>query len=105
MSYLHCHNCDFHQDDFWSKDGWNPIKYLEDWKKDLFSPELDEPFTNDAGFIRRNGNITLREVIARSIERSANLIRNMKYRTEKEFKEKNPDRICPQCGKKELDID
>ena len=23
MAQLHCHACDFSQDDFWSSDGWN----------------------------------------------------------------------------------
>jgi hypothetical protein len=33
-------------------------------------------------------------------------INNMIYRTLEEFKEKNPDRICPRCGSiDQLDID
>ena len=27
------------------------------------------------------------------------------YKTLKDFEEKNPDGICPKCGKQELDID
>lgn len=105
MSYLHCHNCNFSQDDFWSENGWNPVKALENWKKDLFSPKIDEFFTKDSLFISQNGNITLREVIAREYERKARHIRNMVYRTEKEFRDENPNGICPACHQRTLDID
>ena len=36
MAYLHCHACSFCQDDFWSPDGWNIMKSLEDYKDDFF---------------------------------------------------------------------
>ena len=105
MAYLHCHTCNFSQDDFWDKDGYNPTTSLKHWKSDLFSTKIDEPFSTDRMFIKENGNITLREVIAQQFERVAKRIRNMKYRTLEEFKEKNPERICPVCGNKTLDID
>ena len=106
MAYLHCHNpqCDFSQDDFWSE-SYNPMEYLKDWEDVLLDQELDKSFTTCDEFIAENGDISRREVVAREFERGAARIREMKYRTHEEYKEQNPDGICPKCGKKELDID
>jgi hypothetical protein len=105
MSYLHCHNCSFSQDDFWREGGWNPVYAVKRREKDLFSDKIDESFTDDAQFIKNNGDISLREVVARDFERKARLIREMKYRTLEEFKKNNPERKCPVCKQKTLDID
>ena len=104
MAYLHCHNCDFSQDDFWDEH-YNPVDSLKEWKNSLFEGSFDKPFTNCASFIKEHGNVSLREVIAQEFEKCAKIIRNMKYRTYEEFIEKNPEKICPKCGKKMLDID
>ena len=48
---------------------------------------------------------TNRNWIADEMEEHVRRIRKMIYRTYKEYKEKNPNRICPICGKEELDID
>lgn len=105
MSYLHCHNCNFSQDDYWEENGWNPIKALEIWKKELFYADIDKPFTDDLSFIKTNGNITRRELIAREFERGARKIRHMKFRNPQELKIKNPNRLCPICHQKTLDED
>jgi hypothetical protein len=99
MAYLHCHNCDFSQDDFWSKDGYNPFGAdFISWYKNLLFKEPDE-------FGPEPGKIKATEFVAQELERKATLIRGMVYRTEKEFRDKNPDWICPKCGKQQLDID
>ena len=111
MSFLHCHNpnCDFCQDDFWH-DGWNPVKSvldLEDklFKEDFYAPAgLDDNWKEEIGY-DRDQVLTNQELLAHEFERRAIWIREMKYRTFEELKEKNPDWICPKCGKKELDID
>jgi hypothetical protein len=28
MAYIHCHNCNWQQDDFWSVGGYNPIRFF-----------------------------------------------------------------------------
>jgi len=104
MSYLHCHNCDFSQDDFWSK-SYNPIRYLLQWEDYLLGDRLDEQFTDDALFLKERGPLTTREVVAQLLEKTAQTIRGMDYRTLEEFNAKNPERLCPVCGKDELDID
>lgn len=111
MSYLHCHNhhCDFCQDDFWTE-SYNPIKYMQDWEEMLFREDFFEDAGMDNGWKEECGYgrdqvVTRQELLAYEFEKHARVIRDMVYRTEKEFKEKNPDWICPKCGKKELDID
>lgn len=112
MSFLHCHNplCDFSQDDFWSPDGWNPIKSILDKKHYLFRDDfyeecgLDKNWKEEVGY-KRDQVVTNQEFVAHEFERHALRIREMKYRTLEEFRKKNPEGICPKCGKKELDID
>ena len=112
MSYLHCHNpnCDFSQDDFWSPDGWNIMKSIKDYKDDFFRDDfyedcgMDSNWKEEIGY-GRDAIVTRQELLAHTFENCARKIREMKYRTFEEFKEKNPEGICPLCGKKELDID
>lgn len=108
MSYLHCHACDFSQDDFWDKD-YNPITFLEkNYTKELLTKDLDKIVGFDRNTLKEIGYdkpITYREMYAWELERHGQRIREMVYRTFEEYKEKNPNRICPKCGKKELDID
>ncbi len=106
MAYLHCHNCHWQQDDFWDEK-YNPIRFLLNWEELLLGDKdkLDGSFTNDAQFIRDHGVISSRELIARELEKHGRTIRNMKYRTNDEFKRLNPEKICPNCNQKELDID
>jgi len=46
MAYLHCHNCDWAQDDFYSVDGYNPPSSLKSLNKTLCEENLDEQFTD-----------------------------------------------------------
>jgi hypothetical protein len=108
MAFLHCHSCDWSQDDFYHI-GYNPAQYLLTWNTYLFGDKhhrLDEPFTQDAQFILDNGNITTREVLAREFAKFAKRIRNMKWVTYKDFMNESIDKkVCPKCGSKDLDID
>ena len=105
--YLHCHNCNWSQDDFYGK-SYNPAKYLMNWNDSLFRDKIDEPFTDDGQFIKDNGNITTREVIARNYDNYAKRIREMKWITYEAYKkDKEAGKAeCPKCGSKEhFDID
>jgi hypothetical protein len=98
MAYVHCHNCDFSQDDYWCE-SYNPIRWLLNWEKDLLSQKLDEvPDWSE-------GNKPWRELLALELERKAESIRTMIYRTHEEYRERNPKQICPKCNQKELDVD
>lgn len=107
MSYLHCHSCDFSQDDFWSENGWNPIKSFESDKDTLLNKDLDEVVEMDSVWLEENGykKVTRRDLVLYHLDQIKSRITRMIYRTFEEYKEKNPDRICPKCGKKDLDID
>lgn len=96
-SYIHCHECGWSQDDYWNE-SYNPIRFMLNWEEALLNEDIDKPFTEDPNFIKENGDLTLREVIAQEMERAANHIRDMKYRNHDECEKKNPDRKCPKCG-------
>jgi len=106
MAYLHCHKCGWQQDDFYSG-SYNPAEYLLNWNEYLFGKHrdrLDLQFSDDAEFLRENGPITTREVLARGFEKFARRIRNMKWITNEDFIN-DPNKICPRCGSDQLDID
>jgi len=105
MSYLHCHSCDWSQDDFYSVKGYNPAYYLKDWMEMLCSNDVDKQFSNDSGFIKEYGPISRREVIAQNFEKFANRIREMKWVTYEQWEKDKESAVCPQCGKKDFDID
>jgi len=92
--YLHCHNCGWQQDDFWSE-SYNPIKSLQFWEKYLLKPGFDHDwFDSDQ---------TTREVIINELEKTIDNINHMYFRTYEEYKN-SVDKSCPQCGN-DLDID
>ena len=106
MAFLHCHNCDWSQDDFYNEN-YNPTKTLEFWNEYLFGEgkyRLDQQFTNDSEFLHIHDPITTRELIAREYEQYANHIRNMKWITFEDFKN-DPNKPCPKCESDKLDID
>jgi len=101
MAFLHCYACGWSQDDFWDT-SYNPIKNLQRHETELLDfARLDQPFTDDAGFIREHGNLTLREVIAQNLEEAATQIRGMEFLTLEQAK----DMICPLCGEGPLGLD
>ena len=112
MSYLHCHNCKWEQDDFWDEE-YNPITFLEkNLKGDLLSKNLDSLITCDSwagsereGWSHYTKLITNRDLIRDHLKSAINNIEKMVWRTVKEYQENNSERLCPVCNKKELDID
>lgn len=98
-AYVHCHECGWSQDDFWTE-SFNPVRFLLNWEQDLLEKDLDEQFTNDASFIEENGDISRREVIARACERAAAKIRGMHFMAYPDMSTAK----CPQCGHA-LDVD
>lgn len=108
MAFLHCHNCEFSQDDFWEWDGYNPISSFEDDKESLLNKDLDEVVKMDSYWLKERGltQITRRELILYHLDQIKHSIKNMKYRTYDEYLENNPERKCPVCGVEGfLDID
>ena len=101
MAFLHCHSCGWEQDDFWDE-RYNPLRCPLDWEDMLLNENLDDLFPGDPVL---HGEITKRELIARDLERNAQKIRNMKYKSLNEFKDDKENSICPNCGAPDLDID
>lgn len=112
MAYLHCHNCNWSQDDFWDEN-YNPITFLENtFKKDLLNEnlhdviEFDRHTGNDfIGWKPYNTKITRRQMILDALKNTSREIEMMVWRTMEEFKKENPDKRCPQCNDQTLDID
>lgn len=103
--YVHCHNCNWQQDDFYSPDGYNPANWLLGLNKDLFG-NLDE-IVQCGEFAQGKPirpDITKREWIARYYEQFARHIREMKWITADSFYA-DPDKVCPKCGSTDLDLD
>ena len=101
--YLHCHACDWSQDDFWSE-SYNPIRHLLDDEEGLLDFErLDKSFVGE-GFQTDDEplmGLTTREVIVQNLEKAANTIRDMVFLTPEDAK----GQACPKCGEDALDID
>lgn len=98
--YLHCHSCEWEQDDYWNRT-YNPFKSLLNWEDALLTKDLD---TLAFGGID-NGSLTWKEIIINEIEHAKIKIQNMRYRTHEEAKSKNKDWTCPICHQKKLDED
>ena len=112
MSYLHCHSCSFSQDDYWSESGWNPVKAFQSDLDTLINKDLDEEVQVDSWWMKKEENgfkdyqkVTRRDLVLYHLWQIQSRVEYMVYRTPKELKEKNPERLCPKCGKKDLDED
>ena len=113
MSFLHCHNCDWSQDDFWDKDGYNPLeaKRVEDLKDSLFKDKIrfDSSFFKETGVpfsIDDEGPYcTGQDYVAWELERRARSIRNMKVLTNDDWLNVRSNWKCPECGSDNWDID
>jgi len=97
MAYLHCHDCDWSQDDFWSLDEYNPLceSSIAELRRDLFKDEirLGRETITGAEFVV----MELRRIIAR--------ITTMVVPTDGEWQKVKKDWRCPQCKSKNWDID
>jgi hypothetical protein len=104
--YVHCHNCKWQQDDFYSIDGYNPANFLKSFNEVLCGKNIDvvqkcHEFVNNTPI---HPELTQRENIARWYEYFANNIRNMKWITVDAFYN-DSNKSCPECGSDELDMD
>ena len=115
MAYLHCHNCDWGQDDFWSFGGYNPINSLrsEYYEKNLFE---EKAYFDHNFFVENNLEgkmiedkegfwIRGQDLIAWNLREKANGIESMVVKTNEEWKKIKDGFVCPKCGNKNLDVD
>ena len=101
--YVHCHKCGWSQDDFWEKNGYNPLRYMLDWEEQLID-KFNEPFPGE----KDTEGMSYGEVIAREMTNGAKQILHQKWHTYDDYKKakENGTAICPKCGSSDqLDID
>ena len=108
MAYLHCHACNWSQDDFWSKT-YNPVTCFQDDLEELLTGDLNEKIEMDSAWLSDNHLIdhpTRRYLILHHLNQLKARIETMVYRTDEEFRTLNAEGRCPNCGKVGgLDID
>ena len=112
MAYLHCHNCDWSQDDFWSKEGgYNPIDHLKHYREDILEDRIhfDKYAIEEMGLDPKEDEkgwyINGQAYVANRLRATAESIERMYARTYEEWKQTKDTFICPECGSKNLDID
>lgn len=111
MAYLHCHNCDWSQDDFWNLEGYNPIDHLKYYQEYILKDKVhfDKYAIEDMGLEPKEDDeghyINGQEYVANQLRATANSIENMAVRTWEEWQKIKDTFVCPNCGSKNLDID
>jgi len=116
MAYLHCHslNCDWSQDDFWQENGYNPFR--QDIVNDLKDMLFKDKIYFDMNFFDENRDLLWSrdyngvyckgtDYVAWLLARKSRSVKGMVIRTWKEWQEVKESFVCPQCGKRNLDID
>jgi hypothetical protein len=120
MAFLHCHNCGWSQDDFWSET-YGPIwsdsfthlvegllKYVLSGERapremdDYFLHEENIPHTHE-GTPSGQGSYDYKDLVVNELKRRARQIDNMVFPTEKDWQ--SSDKRCPHCGSTQMDID
>lgn len=106
MAYVHCHSCDWAQDDFWTK-RYNPVSwFFRETLRSYWKPryiEYDKWFVEELGF--EGNHLHSWYMIWRDIKRFPRRLLNQHWWTNDSWN-KDPDKwVCPECGKKDLDID
>lgn len=121
MSYLHCHNCEFSQDDFWDF-RFAKYAYWHHWRYNPFSlflsyfgtywrprrTKFDRWIAKENGWSRSDPHSWY--LIWHEFKRMIRKFIYQKYWTAKSWQraiKKNGEKwpACPKCGKNELDID
>lgn len=103
MAYLHCHSCRWEQDDFWSPDGYLPLRedLMDYLRKCLFEEKVETIDYETEHFITISG----KEMVARELEKLARVIRNHKWTTWEDWKKVSDTAVCPKCGQRNWDTD
>ena len=119
MAFLHCHNCDWSQDDFWYRTKEGKVSYMslqidriqefvdqlevamDDPNKRMVTG-YDQQFFED--YFGTKKEVDVRQFVAYFLERIAKSIRNMYWMTEQDYFN-DSDKRCPKCGSSDLDID
>lgn len=103
MAFLHCHECDWEQDDFWSPNGYNPLEAerMALLREDLFRKEICLGACDD----QPAEVLTGRQFVIRELIRIIKVIRAMAVPTLEEWEKVRHGWTCPSCGSTRWDID
>ena len=113
MAYLHCHNCNWEQDDFYTKN-YNVLTNILDDLKWTAKPRImkfDIQTVEDMvefmfiPIIHKGGKVFSWNWLLVEIERDIRSFFIMKWRTMKKWNEVKDTANCPNCGERDFDID
>ena len=117
--YLHCHSCDWSQDDFWEPNGYNPFRkdLVNNLRENLFKERiyLDRNFFEEANE-GQDGVLPYQEdingwycsgtdYVAYELYCKLKSVKNMAVKTWEQWNIVKDVFVCPKCGQKNLDID
>lgn len=123
MAYLHCHKCDFSQDDFWDFKpkfkkkfpfigfGYNPISYIICYIGDYWKPRRVQCDIEEIEYCKwKRRDPFSWWILWWEIKRIAKGFKRQKYWTYNSWQKaikKNSGKWpnCPKCGTNNLDID
>jgi hypothetical protein len=115
MAYLHCHRCLWSQDDYWSKESYNPISHSQHYADDLFREKIHADLVcfKDLGIpvgkVHEDSEgywVKGTDFVAYELRRTARSIENMDVLTSEEWQKVKDTWKCPRCGSSdEWDID
>lgn len=125
MSYLHCHNCGWSQDDFWDFKikwsklfcwrsrpfGYNPLSLILEDFAEYWKPRyvgFDFYAAKEMGVKLKKGNkIHSWTLLRYNLKRHIKRLFTQKWWTEKSFKKDYYNRValCPECSANDFDID
>jgi len=113
MAYLHCHSCDWSQDDFYTK-SYNPLSKIWDdikWtiKPRILSFDYYEPKnmakTVWTPIFYKGGKVFSWNWMLVEIERDIRSFLHMKWYTWNKWNKIKDNAVCPKCGTRNFDID
>ena len=113
MAYLHCHDCDWSQDDFYTKQ-YNPLTKIRDDIKWTIKPRILVFDTNEPKnmakalwmpIFYKKGKVFSWNWMLVEIERNIRSFFNMKWHTCEKWDKVRHKAECPKCGSRNFDID
>ena len=119
--FLHCHKCGWEQDDFWSKDGYNPFRQdIIDWLREclfkdrimMSKSEFDDWATGIGDLINdivieteTEKGLSGKDYVAIELIRISKSIFQMNVPTNEEWQQIKDEWLCPRCGSDQWDVD
>jgi len=117
MAYIHCHSCDWEQDDFYNPNGYNPFRDddVGHWKELLEAACKGETREMDVWFCQESempykenedgsAKVLAKDLLINEMKKLYHRIKGMEWFTMEQL-QSDPNKVCPKCGSEDLDID